>query len=67
MRLTDYQKPTYQTYDRACDQWAEWKRQAAALPVADIRRHASVSTQNRHECVECFCCACLAVVRECGL
>jgi len=65
--LTSYGKPKYRQYTRSCDQWAEWKRQAAVLPVSDIKRHASVSTDNRHSCVECFCCACVAVIEECGL
>ena len=29
----------------------------------DLTRHARVSLDNRHRCVECFCCAC-ATVRE---
>jgi hypothetical protein len=32
--------------------------------LKELQRHASVSTNNRHECTECFCCACLAVARE---
>ncbi len=56
--------PTYRQYDRSCDQWAEWKRQAATLETKELRRHASVSTSNRHECTECFCCAALDVLQE---
>lgn len=66
MKLTDYGKPTYRTFERSCDQWKEWKQQAASLPPADIKRHASVSTSNNHFCVECFCCACVTVAEECG-
>jgi hypothetical protein len=32
--------------------------------LKEIQRHARVSTENRHECTDCFCCACLAVTRE---
>ncbi len=59
-----YDKPTFKTYNRACDQWAEWKRQAAALPIKDLKRHASVSTENNHSCVDCFCCAAVQVLEE---
>lgn len=66
--LRGYAPPTWQQYDRSADQWAEWKRQAAVLPESELRRHASVSTSNRHHCVDCFCCAALAVLQEieCG-
>jgi hypothetical protein len=67
MTIQEYGKPTYQQYSRACDQWQEWKRQAATLPPAEVRRHASVSTDNGCGCMDCFCCACAAVVKECGL
>lgn len=65
--LKDYGPPTYRAYDRECDQLEEWKRQAAALPIAEIKRHAAVSTENRCGCGTCFCCACAAVVEECWL
>ena len=26
--------------------------------IEEVKRHASVSTENRHYCHECFCCAC---------
>lgn len=63
--MTDkYGKPTYRQYEDPSDQWLEWKKQAAILPLADLRRHASVSTDNRHRCENCFCCAALAVLQE---
>jgi hypothetical protein len=30
----------------------------------EVRRHAMVSFNNRHRCYECFCCACMTVLRE---
>lgn len=30
---------------------------------AEVRRHASVSTNHAHYCRACFCCACVDVVR----
>lgn len=33
--------------------------QAEVLPDAELQRHASVSTSNRHYCRDCFCCACV--------
>ncbi len=59
-----YDPPTFKTYARPADQWLEWRKQAYALPVAEMRRHAAVSTDNRHACVDCFCCACVAVLEE---
>jgi hypothetical protein len=56
--------PTYRQYNDPAQQWAEWKRQAYVLPIKDIRRHASVSTSNRHSCRECFCCAAVEVAGE---
>jgi hypothetical protein len=31
---------------------------------AELKRHASVSLDNRHYCHECFCCACVDILRE---
>lgn len=31
---------------------------------AEVKRHASVSIDNRHRCRDCFCCACVEVLRE---
>ena len=59
-----YDKPTYRVYSDPADQWQEWKRQANALGEAEMARHASVSTSNRHACRECFCCACVEVLAE---
>jgi hypothetical protein len=59
-----YGDPTFQQYEDANEQWLEWKRQSARLPLSEIRRHASVSTDNRHSCRECFCCAAVEVLRE---
>lgn len=41
-----------------------WKEQARRLPIEELKRHASVSANNRHKCQECFCCAALEVMRE---
>ena len=38
--------------------------EARKLPSAELKRHASVSTSNRHECKDCFCCAAFVVLRE---
>lgn len=32
--------------------------------IKEVRRHAGVSTDNAHACVECFCCACGAYLEE---
>lgn len=34
-------------------------RQVVKLEKQDLRRHASVSTDNRHKCTDCFCCCCV--------
>jgi hypothetical protein len=54
----------YRNHWRSCDWWAHWLETARALPEAELRRHASVSANNGHRCVECFCCACLTVREE---
>lgn len=38
--------------------WGEMVSKAMSLPADELSRHASVSTQNRHRCRECFTCAC---------
>lgn len=32
----------------------------------EVLRHARVSTENRHFCHECFCCACVVIYRNQG-
>ena len=49
---------------RSADQWAKWKVEAAGLPFKELQRHAKVSYENNHRCVECFTCACWAVLEE---
>lgn len=49
---------------RPADQWAALREQARPLPDAELRRHYLVSTRNNHLCVDCFCCACGAVLAE---
>lgn len=49
---------------RECDQWAEWRKEAALLPFKELQRHARVSYDNNHQCVECFCCACWSVLED---
>jgi hypothetical protein len=44
--------------------WQAMIRQASDLPDADIKRHASVSRDNRHRCYSCFTCACLTVAEQ---
>jgi hypothetical protein len=34
------------------------------LPYREIKRHASVATNNRHYCNSCFCCACVDKLRH---
>jgi hypothetical protein len=53
-----------QAVKRLKDPWQEWRRQALALELAELARHASVSTSNRHSCRDCFCCACVEVQSE---
>lgn len=46
---------------------ATWENQlkcARDLPSSDLKRHAAVSTDNRHRCEECFCCAAVVVLEE---
>lgn len=59
-----YDKPTFRQYDDPSAQWLKWKRQAAALEHSEIRRHAHVSIDNRHQCRNCFCCAAAEVLAE---
>lgn len=40
------------------------KERARRLAWAELRRHASISLDNRHFCRQCFTCACLEVMRE---
>lgn len=47
-----------------------WNNQlvmARKLDDNELRRHASVSIDNRHECRDCFTCACVAVLKERGI
>ncbi len=44
--------------------WTNQLIEARKLPDYDLRRHASVSTDNRHRCEDCFCCAALTVLEE---
>lgn len=36
---------------------------AVELPNKEAHAHARVSLENRHHCRECFCCACVDVIR----
>jgi hypothetical protein len=62
--MNNYQQPTYRSYSDNAEQWQEWKNQANAIGVDEAKRHASVSTSNRHHCHDCFCCACVEYVAE---
>jgi hypothetical protein len=44
--------------------WTNQLIEARKLPSYELRRHASVSTDNRHRCEDCFCCAALTVLEE---
>lgn len=47
--------------------WDNQLVMARKLDDDELRRHASVSINNRHECRDCFTCACVAVLRERGI
>lgn len=59
-----YPKPTFKQFDNEAMQWLEFQAQAYALPTNERKRHAAVSTDNRHFCTNCFCCACDFVQRR---
>lgn len=42
----------------------QMKERARQLEKSELRRHASISIDNRHKCKECFTCACVEVLRE---
>lgn len=44
--------------------WDKAMSEAFRLPDADLKRHASVSLDNRHFCNDCFCCACVVTLAE---
>jgi hypothetical protein len=44
--------------------WEQLIAEAKKLPVAELKRHASVSRDNRHRCESCFTCACDFVLRH---
>jgi hypothetical protein len=44
--------------------WENQLREARKLDSKELNRHASVSTSNRHRCMDCFCCAALTVLEE---
>jgi hypothetical protein len=44
--------------------YEQMKKRARQLSPAELRRHASVSIKNRDHCRQCFCCACVDVLRE---
>lgn len=49
--------------------FARMKEQAAKLyreNPSEVWRHASVSTDNRHRCRQCFTCACLETLQSRG-
>lgn len=50
--------------ERRTDAWFRMRQQARELDDKELRRHASVSTDNNHQCVQCFCCAAQAVLEE---
>jgi len=44
--------------------WKKSLQRARKLPMEELKRHASVSLNNRHACYDCFCCACALILRE---
>jgi hypothetical protein len=52
------------------DAWELMKDQARELvrnppyTTKELRRHASISTDNNHRCKNCFCCACVEVLEN---
>lgn len=42
----------------------QWKKELEKMDLKEIARHASVSTQNKHYCKECFCCFCYDYLKE---
>lgn len=49
------------------NQWANMISNAEKLDDAELRRHASVSTDNRHRCTSCFTCAAAYAWKQRGL
>lgn len=54
MRTNDHSEPT----------WENQLWHARQQPSYELRRHAQVSTDNKHRCEGCFCCAALTVLEE---
>lgn len=44
--------------------WETQLEAAKKLTTEELWRHARVSLNNRCKCNDCFCCACVAVLRE---
>lgn len=44
--------------------WTNQLAEAAKLSDSELKRHASVSTNNKHECRDCFCCACVEELKR---
>ncbi len=44
--------------------WQQQLWHARHLDDAELKRHALVSTRNKHQCQGCFTCACEAVRKE---
>jgi hypothetical protein len=49
---------------QSADDWAAMRDLARLLPEAECAKLAAISAVNRHSCVECFTCACQAVLDE---
>jgi hypothetical protein len=51
---------SYEPYDEEKDgPLSKRTFKVAHLSETELRRHALVSTNNRHYCTDCFCCACV--------
>ena len=57
-RATDHSEPTWENQLWHAEQLNTLEKRA------ELRRHASVSRDNRHRCEDCFCCACLKVLER---
>lgn len=44
--------------------FSDMLNEARTLTQSEVRRHALVSTSNRHRCRDCFTCACVVVLEE---
>jgi len=46
------------------EMWEQHKEKARQLTRDELVRNALVARQNRHQCMDCFLCACMVVLGE---